>query len=45
VAKYFGLDPTLVRFLFVFLVLVSFGWGLLLYIILGIVMPEEKNIV
>jgi phage shock protein C len=43
VAKYFGLDPTLVRFLFVFLVLVSFGWGLLLYIILGIVMPEEKN--
>ena len=45
VAKYFGIDPTLVRFLFVFLVLISFGWGLLLYIILGIVMPEEKNIV
>lgn len=41
-AKYFNIDPTIVRILFVFLVLASFGWGLLLYIILGIVMPEEK---
>lgn len=41
-AKYFDIDPTIVRFVFVFLVLLSFGWGLILYIILGIVMPEEK---
>ncbi|MBI5475660.1 MAG: PspC domain-containing protein [Ignavibacteriales bacterium] len=41
-AKYFGIDPTLVRFIFVGLILLSFGWGLLIYIILGIIMPEEK---
>ncbi len=41
IAKYFGIDSTIVRFLFVFLVLASFGWGVLLYIILGIIMPEE----
>ncbi|HUN66851.1 MAG TPA: PspC domain-containing protein [Bacteroidota bacterium] len=42
VAKYFNTDPTIIRILYVVLVLASFGWGLLLYIILGIVMPEEK---
>jgi len=41
-AKYFDIDPTMVRFIFVALILMSFGWGLLIYIILGIVMPEEK---
>jgi len=42
IAKYFEIDPTLVRFIFVALIFMSFGWGLLIYIILGIVMPEEK---
>ncbi len=42
-ANYFELDPTIVRIIFVILVLVSFGWALLLYIIMGIVMPEEKS--
>jgi phage shock protein PspC (stress-responsive transcriptional regulator) len=41
-AKYLGVDPTIVRLLFVLMVLGSFGWALLLYIILGIIMPEEK---
>lgn len=41
-AKYLDLDPTLVRILFVVLVLASFGWALLLYIIMAILMPEEK---
>jgi phage shock protein C len=41
-AKYFDVDATLVRFIFVALILMSFGWGLLIYIILGLVMPEEK---
>ncbi|MBA4312770.1 MAG: hypothetical protein C0417_09090 [Chlorobiaceae bacterium] len=43
-ANYFDLDPTLVRFIFVALIFISFGWGLLIYIILGIIMPEEKLI-
>lgn len=42
IAEYFNIDPTIVRFIFIALVLMSFGWGLLIYIILGIVMPEEK---
>ncbi len=42
IAAYFAIDPTIIRFLFVVLVLASFGWGLLLYIILGLLMPEEK---
>jgi phage shock protein C len=42
IADYFHLDPTIVRVLYLVVVLASFGWGLLLYIILAIVMPEEK---
>ena len=40
-AKYFNIDPTIVRVLYVILVLASFGWGLLLYLILTILMKEE----
>ena len=42
IAAYFAIDPTIVRILFICLVIASLGWGLLLYIILSIVMPEEK---
>lgn len=42
-AQYFGYDSTIVRILFVFLVLASFGWGLLLYVILCLLMPEERT--
>ena len=37
---YFGIDPTLIRVLFVIAVL-GFGSGILIYIILALVMPEE----
>ena len=39
---YFDIDPTLVRVLFL-LALLGFGSGLLLYIILALVMPEETS--
>ena len=42
-AKYFDLDPTIVRAIFLF-ALVVFGSGLLLYLILAIVMPKEKPV-
>lgn len=42
IAKYFAVDPTIVRILYVLLVMASFGWGLLLYIVMAIIMPEEK---
>jgi phage shock protein PspC (stress-responsive transcriptional regulator) len=42
-AQYFEYDSTLIRILFVFLVLASFGWGLLLYVILCLLIPEDKT--
>lgn len=38
--KYFGIDPTIVRLIFVLLV-ISGGSGILLYFVLWIVMPRE----
>jgi phage shock protein C len=41
-ARYFGFDPTLARVLYVILSVVSVGFpGILVYIILWIIMPEE----
>lgn len=42
IAVYFNLDSTLVRILFIVLVLASVGWGLLMYIVLCIIVPEER---
>ena len=39
--KYFNIDPTLVRLIFVVLLLLGVGSGLLIYIILMVIMPEE----
>ncbi|HNQ61465.1 MAG TPA: PspC domain-containing protein [Bacteroidia bacterium] len=39
---YFDIDPTIVRVLFL-AALLMFGTGLLLYIILAIVMPEDTT--
>ncbi len=43
IAEYLNIDPVIVRVLFVF-ALITEGFGLMLYIILWIVMPEEKSI-
>jgi phage shock protein C len=41
-ARYFGFDPTLARVLYVILSVVSVAFpGILVYIILWIIMPEE----
>jgi phage shock protein C len=40
-AKYFDLDPTLVRLIFIAISLAG-GPGLILYILLAIVIPEEE---
>ncbi len=39
-AKYFDIDPTIVRAIFLFAA-IAFGSGILLYLILAIVMPSE----
>jgi len=41
-AEYFGIDPTIVRLLFVFFVLWA-GTGLLAYIICALIIPEEPE--
>ncbi|MBI4043393.1 MAG: PspC domain-containing protein [Candidatus Diapherotrites archaeon] len=41
-AKYFNVDPVLVRVGWVALTLLSMGLGLLLYLVLWLVAPEEK---
>jgi len=40
-AEYFGLDPTLIRLIFVFLAIIMVGSPLLIYIILALVMPNR----
>ena len=42
VADYIGIDPVIVRLLFVLFTLWH-GWGLLIYIVLAIVMPVEND--
>lgn len=39
---YFDIDPTIIRILFLASVLL-FGTGVLLYIVMAIVMPEESS--
>lgn len=41
-ADYFGMDPTIVRMIFVLLVIFG-GSGVLLYIILWIILPEKNT--
>lgn len=43
IAKYFGIDSTIVRLLFVLCVL-CLGCGLLAYLIAALVMPVEENV-
>lgn len=42
-AEYFGIDPTIVRILYVLMVLFA-GFGILLYVILWIVMPKSETV-
>lgn len=42
-AQYFGVDPTLVRIIFVILALFGLG-GVVLYLILWLVMPRASDI-
>ncbi len=43
IADYLGLDPVLVRLAFVLLTLLH-GWGLLIYAVMAIIMPEEAAV-
>jgi phage shock protein C len=40
---YFNIDPTIVRLLFVIAALASFGFTLLIYVVMGIIVPAESG--
>jgi phage shock protein C len=42
IGHYFGVDPVVVRVAFILLVVAGFGLGILLYILLWLVIPEES---
>ena len=42
IGEYFGVDPTIVRLLWVLFTLISIGVGLVAYIVAWIIVPEEK---
>ena len=42
-AVYFDIDPAVTRILFIILTLISFGWGILIYLVMLIIMPEAKT--
>ena len=41
-AKYLDMDSTVVRIVFIILTLASFGIGILLYLLMALVMPQER---
>jgi phage shock protein C len=43
IAEYFEVDPTLIRLIWVVGTLASFGFGILLYIIAAIIIPEKSK--
>ena len=42
IAKYFDMDPTIIRLIWVFITLVG-GSGLVAYVVCAIVMPDEPD--
>jgi phage shock protein PspC (stress-responsive transcriptional regulator) len=42
-AAYFGLDPAIVRIIFIVLTAVTFGWGVLGYFVLAQIIPEART--
>lgn len=43
IGEYFGIDPTVIRLIYIFLMFCSFGTLLLAYFIMAIVIPEEPE--
>ncbi len=41
--KYLGIDPTLIRLAFVLLLLFGIGSGLLVYLVMLLIIPEEPQ--
>ena len=44
IADYFNLDPTLIRILWVVLILCSVGMGLFAYVLCALIMPNQSSV-
>ena len=44
IAEYLEIDPVIVRVIFVFLLIASFGAALIAYIIAWVIIPEEASL-
>ena len=42
-AQYMDLNPTIMRLIAVILLFVSFGWAILIYLVMGLVMPIDDG--
>jgi len=43
IAEYFGIDPTIVRLLWIVLTLLSLGAGIIAYLIACVIVPEKPR--
>ena len=43
IGKYFDRDPTLIRIIFVLLVILSFGFAILAYVAMWLIIPKGPN--
>lgn len=43
IGEYIGIDPTVIRVLYVFLSLVAFGSPIILYILLALIIPSART--
>ena len=43
IGEYIGIDPTVIRVLYVFLSLVAFGSPIILYILLALIIPSARS--
>ena len=44
IAEYFGIDPTLIRLITVFLLFAGVGSGLIAYIVAAVIIPEKNPV-
>lgn len=42
-AQYLDIDPTVLRLIAVILLFVSFGWAIVIYFVMGLVMPVDDG--
>ncbi len=45
IGEYFGIDPTIVRIIYVLAAIFSFGTALLIYIILIFIIPKDDGMI